>query len=56
MPFQKVGKDDYRSPSGRHFDKAQVELYYAHGGSFPGEKNHPAHTREIHRATYGKRL
>lgn len=37
MPFKKVGKDDYTGPSGRHFDLAQVKLYYAHGGSFPGQ-------------------
>ena len=38
MPFKKVGKDDYTSPSGRHFNQAQVNLYYANGGKFPGEK------------------
>jgi len=38
MPFRKVGKDNYVSPSGRHFTAAQVRLYYARGGSFPGEK------------------
>ena len=37
MPFKKVGTDDYTSPSGRHFNSAQVRLYYAHGGSFPGQ-------------------
>lgn len=39
MPFTKVGKNDYTSPSGRHFNSAQVRLYYAHGGKFPGEKH-----------------
>lgn len=39
MPFTKVGENDYTSPSGRHFNSAQVRLYYAHGGSFPGEKH-----------------
>jgi hypothetical protein len=34
MPFKKVGPDDYVSPSGRHFNKAQVQLYYARGGTF----------------------
>lgn len=38
MPFTKVGKDDYTSPTGRHFNTAQVKLYYANGGHFPGEK------------------
>lgn len=40
MPFKKVGNDDYTSPSGRHFDSAQVRLYYAHGGHFPGQEGH----------------
>ena len=31
MPFKKSGKDDYISPSGRHFNKAQVQKYYAGG-------------------------
>jgi len=34
MPFTKVGKDKYRSPSGRIFTGAQVRLYHAHNG-FP---------------------
>jgi hypothetical protein len=38
MPFKKVGNDDYTSPSGRHFDGAQVRLFYANGGKFPGQK------------------
>lgn len=38
MPFKKVGNDDYVSPSGRHFNGAQVRLYHAHGDSFPGQK------------------
>jgi hypothetical protein len=38
MPFRKVGKDDYTSPSGRHFNTAQVKLYHAHGDSFPGQE------------------
>jgi len=32
MPFKKVGPDDYVSPSGRHFNKEQVALYYATDG------------------------
>lgn len=38
MPFKKTGTDSYTSPSGRKFNSAQVRLYYAHGGHFPGEK------------------
>jgi hypothetical protein len=37
MPFTKVGPNKYRSPSGRTYTKAQVKLYYANGGHFPGE-------------------
>lgn len=32
MPFKKVGKDKYKSPSGRTFTKKQVKLYYATSG------------------------
>lgn len=38
MPFKKVGKDDYTGPSGKHFNSAQVRLYYAHGEKFPGQE------------------
>lgn len=38
MPFEPIGKGKYRSPSGRTFNAAQVRLYYANGGKFPGEK------------------
>ena len=38
MPFTKVGEDDYTSPSGRHFNQKQVNLWYHLGGKFPGEK------------------
>lgn len=38
MPFTKTGKDTYTSPSGRHFNSAQVKLFYANGGKFPGQK------------------
>lgn len=34
MPFEKVGDDDYVGPSGKHFNLAQVRLYYARGGTF----------------------
>lgn len=29
MPFKKVGKNTYKSPSGRKMTKAQVKAYYA---------------------------
>jgi len=32
MPFKKVGKDKYVSPSGKKFTKKQVRLYYATNG------------------------
>jgi len=38
MPFTRVGPNDYVSPSGRHYTKKQVALYYAHGESFPKTK------------------
>lgn len=40
MPFTKTGKDSYTSPSGRRFNGAQVRLYYANGGHFPGEQGY----------------
>lgn len=38
MPFTKVGKNAYISPSGRHFNGAQVRLWHANGDKFPGQK------------------
>lgn len=32
MPFTKIGKNKYKSPSGRKFTKKQVALYYATNG------------------------
>jgi uncharacterized protein YaiI (UPF0178 family) len=32
MPFTKVGKNKYKSPSGRIFTEKQVKMYYATGG------------------------
>lgn len=32
MPFKKVGRNKYRSPSGRKYTAKQVRLYYATGG------------------------
>jgi hypothetical protein len=31
-PFKKIGKNKYKSPSGRKFTKKQVKLYYATDG------------------------
>ena len=38
MPFKKVGKNKYKGPSGKTFNKKQVKLYYSLGGKFPGQK------------------
>lgn len=51
MPFEKVGRDTYRSPSGRKFTGAQVRLYYAHGGKFPQR----AGRRSLRRASRSRR-
>jgi hypothetical protein len=32
MPFKKVGKDKYESPSGKIYTKKQVRMYYATKG------------------------
>jgi hypothetical protein len=32
MPFKKVGKDKYKSPSGKIYTTDQVKLYYATDG------------------------
>lgn len=32
MPFKKISKNKYKSPSGRTYSKKQVGLYYATGG------------------------
>lgn len=32
MPFKKVGKDRYKSPSGKTYSGKQVKAYYATGG------------------------
>jgi len=34
MPFEKTGKDQYRSPSGRKYTGKQVRMYHANDG-FP---------------------
>ena len=32
MPFQKIGPNKFKSPSGRIYKKKQVQLYYATNG------------------------
>ena len=32
MPFKKIGRGKYKSPSGRSFTTKQVRAYYATGG------------------------
>ena len=32
MPFTKVSRNKYKSPSGRTFTKKQVKMYYATNG------------------------
>ncbi len=54
MPFTKMGQNSYVSPSGRHFNGAQVRLYYAGGGKFPGEKG-PGELRSGILGKVGKR-
>lgn len=38
MPFKKISKNKYKSPSGRTFTKRQVMMYYANGGKFLKKK------------------
>ncbi len=38
MPFKKLGTNKYEGPSGKKFNLNQVKMYYARGGSFPGQK------------------
>ncbi len=38
MPFTKIGQNTYQSPSGHKYNQKQVNLWYAGGGKFPGEK------------------
>jgi len=42
MPFTKVGKNDYTSPSGKHWTKKQVVAYYASKGTFSKAKKRKA--------------
>lgn len=45
MPFKHLSGDNYVSPSGRHFNGAQVRLWYAGGGKFPGQKHGETHMK-----------
>lgn len=45
MPFKHLEGDTYVSPSGRHFNGAQVRLWYAGGGKFPGQKHGETHVK-----------
>jgi len=38
MPFRKISKNKYVSPSGRKWTKKQVIAYYASGGTFSKAK------------------
>jgi hypothetical protein len=60
--FAKAGNGDYIGPSGQHFDKAQVKMFYTLGGKFPGQSakevragwRAAAHQRGIQQATARK--
>ena len=45
MPVKKVG-NEYEGPSGKKFNKAQVALYYAGGGKFPGQSKSATSTKK----------
>ena len=36
--FGKAKDGSYVGPSGKHFDLAQVQLFYSNKGKFPGQK------------------
>ncbi len=58
MPFVKIGPNRYRSPSGRVYNKKQVDLWYAGGGKFPGEKGPgeaPRRSRKAGKVTLKRR-
>ena len=39
MPFTKVGRNKYKSPSGKTYTAKQVKFYYASKGTFKYSKN-----------------
>lgn len=53
MPFTKIGRGKYRSPSGRTFTQKQVNLYYARGGSFPKSKKKTSRKKTTRRRRRG---
>jgi hypothetical protein len=58
MPFTKIGNNKYVSPSGRTYNAAQVRLWYAQGGKFPGENGPgelPAKPKKKSRLRIGNR-
>ena len=54
MPFRKVGKDRYKSPSGRTFTSGQVRAYYAKKGNKPSAGN-PRTTRPTRKPAGARR-
>jgi hypothetical protein len=50
MPFNKLGPNKYRGPSGKVFNYNQVRLYYSLGGKFPGQKGGNASKPGSHRS------
>ena len=47
MPFKKVGRNKYKSPSGRTFTKKQVNLYHA-GNGFPKKSGRKKRSSKRH--------
>ena len=52
MPFRKVGKDRYKSPSGRTFTAGQVRAYYAKQNP---DKGNPKTTRPTRKPAGARR-
>ena len=53
MPFKKIGKNKYKSPSGRTFTEAQVKLYYATDG-FKNKRPKKGSCGELPKTSTGK--
>ena len=49
MPFKKVGKNKFKSPSGKKYTKKQVGLYYATDG-FKNMKRHKKRKAKVKKA------
>lgn len=62
--FGKTSAGHFTGPSGKHFDLAQVKMFYARGGKFPGQSakanrkgwNMAAHQHGTEHATRGRHL